>query len=155
MTQIEISIIGSNPKTPAWFKNACLQTLKKTKISKKNKFELNIVFASNKKIQSLNKKYRNKDKPTNVLSFPAYDPKDIYPAGFNIPLGDIVLSLPTIKREAKEQGKTFDDHLRHLVIHGLLHLVGYDHENDKDAKKMETLEISILKQMGIKNPYIL
>ncbi len=96
-------------------------------------------------IQQLNRNFRNKDKPTNVLSFPD---------GENDYLGDIAISLETITKEAKEQDKDFYHHFAHMVIHGLLHLKGHDHENDAEAEKMESLEVKILADIGIKNPYI-
>lgn len=118
-------------------------------------YEVNLNIVDDLEIRTLNNHYRDKDKPTNVLSFPAYDPSDIYPAEIPIPLGDIIISHETITREAAEQDKNPDQHFTHMVVHGLLHLVGYDHENEQDAEKMESLEISILEDFGIKNPYIL
>lgn len=108
------------------------------------KGEVSIVLADNAFIQDLNKRYRHKDKPTNVLSFPQDE------AGL---LGDVILAYETIKDEADEHNKAFEDHLTHLIIHGVLHLTGHDHENDEDAAKMEALEIQILNDLGIKNPY--
>lgn len=96
-------------------------------------------------IQQLNRDFRQKDKPTNVLSFPHDDPEY---------LGDIAISYETIKREAEEQGKDFIHHFTHMLIHGFLHLNGYDHETDAEAEEMESLEIKILADMGIENPYI-
>lgn len=106
--------------------------------------EIAILLADDKKLQELNHDFRGKNKPTNVLSFPSEDENM---------LGDIAISIDTLKREAKEQGKSLKDHFSHLVVHATLHLLGFDHENDKDAKKMEALEISILKGLGIENPY--
>jgi len=107
--------------------------------------EFSILLTNDEHIQNLNRDFRAKDKPTNVLSFPD---------GENGYLGDIAISLNTIEAEAQEQNKDFYHHFIHMVIHGLLHLKGYDHENDKDAQKMESLEIKILADIGIKNPYI-
>lgn len=106
--------------------------------------EVSIVLTDSAAIQKLNRDWRGKDKPTNVLSFPAGEP------GL---LGDIVLAYEVIKQEAEEQKKSFDDHLMHLIIHGILHLVGHDHEDDKEAENMESLEIRILQSFGVKNPY--
>jgi len=103
-----------------------------------------IVLADNAFIQTLNNQYRGKNKPTNVLSFRNAD----------APLGDIILAYDTIEREAEEQQKTFRNHAAHLIIHGMLHLQGHDHENPKDAGKMEALEIKILEKLGISNPYL-
>ena len=100
--------------------------------------------------QKLNKTFRDKDYPTNVLSFPA----DIQlPEGPTI-LGDIAICLPVVKREADEQSKRFDQHFAHMVVHGCLHLMGYDHEDDDDADQMEAKEIGILENLGYPNPYL-
>ncbi len=106
--------------------------------------ELAVVLASDAFIRDLNRTYRGKDKPTNVLSFPGEDGA----------LGDIVLALGTIKKEAKDQGKTLRHHTLHLLVHGTLHLMGYDHESGRDAEKMEAIEIKILKKLGVSNPYL-
>lgn len=107
--------------------------------------EISVALSNNSLIQALNRDYRNKDKPTNVLSFPQDD---------EFSLGDIVLALETIQREANDQDKSFEDHLTHLIIHGTLHLLGHDHEDDDEAEEMEAIEIKILERMGIENPYI-
>lgn len=100
--------------------------------------------------QELNKTFRGKDYPTNVLSFPA----DIQlPEGPKI-LGDIAICLPVVKREADEQSKRFDQHFAHIVVHGCLHLMGYDHEYEHDADQMEAKEIGILENLGYPNPYL-
>ena len=100
--------------------------------------------------QKLNKTFRDKDCPTNVLSFPA----DIQlPEGPTI-LGDIAICLPVVKREADEQSKRFDQHFAHMVVHGCLHLMGYDHEDEDDADQMEAKEIGILENLGYPNPYL-
>jgi probable rRNA maturation factor len=100
--------------------------------------------------QKLNKTFRDKDYPTNVLSFPA----DIQlPEGPTI-LGDIAICLPVVKREADEQSKRFDQHFAHMVVHGCLHLMGYDHEDEEDADQMEAKEIGILENLGYPNPYL-
>ena len=99
--------------------------------------------------QALNHQYRGKDKPTNVLSFPFEAP-----AGITVPLaGDLVICAPVVAREATEQNKTSEAHWAHMVIHGLLHLQGYDHIEDEEAKVMEALEIRLLADLGYGNPY--
>jgi probable rRNA maturation factor len=106
--------------------------------------QLAIVLANDAFVQDLNHKFRGKNKPTNVLSFPNDD----------APLGDVVLAYETIVAEAEQQEKTFRDHSAHLLVHGVLHLMGYDHESEKDAAAMEKKEINILKKLGVKNPYL-
>lgn len=103
--------------------------------------------------RDLNRDWRGKDAPTNVLAFPAADPSRPAPAGAPLLLGDVVLAFETVRREAAEQEKPFADHLRHLVVHGVLHLLGYDHENAADAANMEAREIAILAELGVPNPY--
>jgi probable rRNA maturation factor len=113
--------------------------------------ELSIVFTDNEAMRALNAQWRGKDKPTNVLSFPAFPLSPGDPPGPM--LGDIVIAFETVKSEAELEGKPFDDHLRHLVVHGFLHVLGYDHENDTDAEEMEAAERAILADMGIADPY--
>ena len=99
--------------------------------------------------QALNHEYRGKDKPTNVLSFPFEAPP-----GITVPLaGDLVICAPVVEREATEQRKTLTAHWAHMVVHGMLHLQGYDHVDDGDAEIMEALEIRLLAQLGFGNPY--
>ena len=100
-------------------------------------------------IQQLNKQYRDKDQPTNVLSFPMQSPAEIDICL----LGDIALCASVIEEEAKQQSKAAKSHWAHMVVHGMLHLQGYDHVEDDDAEKMEQLEVDILHQLGFSNPY--
>jgi len=112
--------------------------------------EVSVVLADNKFIQKLNKQYRYKDQPTNVLSFPAmdeYNMEDIEQ------LGDIIIAFETTIKEAKAQNKEFINHFTHLIVHGLLHLLGYDHIKKEQAEEMEELEKKILLAMGIYDPY--
>jgi probable rRNA maturation factor len=101
----------------------------------------------------LNRIWRGKNAPTNVLAFPAADPAMPPPPGAPLLLGDVVLAFETVCREAAEQQKPLSDHLRHLVVHGVLHLLGYDHIEAGDAAAMETREIAILAELGVPNPY--
>ena len=116
--------------------------------------ELAVMLTDDAGIRTLNSNWRGVDKPTNVLSFPA-----LPPAGPRGPddaprmLGDIAIAYETTRKEADDEQKPFDHHLSHLAIHGFLHLIGYDHENDDDAETMETLEQEVLAQLGIPNPY--
>ena len=108
-------------------------------------------------IQQLNKDYRNKNKPTNVLSFPSESPDDSFWDDFllNEPyLGDIVICAQVVCDEALQQEKAIIAHWAHLTLHGVLHLLGYDHENDEEAHVMETKEIALLAELGYPNPYV-
>jgi probable rRNA maturation factor len=108
---------------------------------------VSVALSSDAEVAALNAQYRGKAKPTNILSFPA---------GFGAPdgfLGDIILAEETVCREAQEQGTPLVHHVQHLVVHGVLHLLGFDHENKSDAERMEALEIGILKALGVANPY--
>jgi probable rRNA maturation factor len=115
--------------------------------------ELGITLIDNEEQRQLNQRYRGKRAPTNVLAFPAWDPGSRVPCGAPLLLGDIVLALETVEREAADQGKTFVDHFRHLVVHGVLHLLGWDHQSEAAAAKMEALETSILAKLGVPDPY--
>jgi len=112
---------------------------------------VSLLFTDDEEIRDLNARFRNKDKPTNVLSFPG-------PEGSQIPgipphLGDIALAYETIIREAESEGKSFEHHLIHLIVHGFLHLAGYDHEDAEEADEMEGLERLILQGLAISDPY--
>ncbi|MEI6730293.1 MAG: rRNA maturation RNase YbeY [Pseudomonadota bacterium] len=127
------SISGYNAKIREWVEAAL----------PKGKGELSVVLADDEFVQTLNKNYRSKDKPTNVLSFPGSDGE----------IGDIILAFETVKKEAKEQNKAFARHAAHLIIHACLHLSGFDHENQADAEIMEAKEIAIMKKLNFPNPY--
>lgn len=116
--------------------------------------ELAIMLTDDSGIRTLNGNWRGIDKPTNVLSFTALQPAAPQKPG-DAPrmLGDIAIAYETMRREADAEGKPFDHHLSHLAVHGFLHLIGYDHENDADAEAMERLETEILAQLGIPDPY--
>ena len=116
--------------------------------------ELAVMLTDDDGIRTLNSNWRGIDKPTNVLSFPALPPSG--PSGpDDAPrmLGDIAIAYQTTRQEADEERKPFDHHLSHLAVHGFLHLIGYDHEQNDDAEDMETLEREILAQLGIPDPY--
>ena len=106
--------------------------------------ELSLVLTDDAAIRVLNRDWRGKDRPTNVLSFAS---------GEAMLPGDVVLAYETVTREALEQGTSVADHLRHLIVHGVLHLLGHDHEGDSDAERMEALETRILAGLGVADPY--
>lgn len=112
--------------------------------------EVSILFTDDAEIRALNREYRGKDAPTNVLSFPA--PARI-PGCYGPALGDIALARETVAAEASAGDLTFADHLTHLIVHGFLHLLGYDHETESEAVVMEGLETAILANLGIADPY--
>jgi probable rRNA maturation factor len=137
---------------PAWAKalpgvDRLARKAARAALGNKTMRSLTVALSDDKRVQALNKRDRRKDKPTNVLS---------YPSGEKAFLGDIVLARQTVWREAREQKKAPADHVAHLVVHGTLHLLGYDHEtNDADAERMEALERRVLKKLGIADPYTL
>jgi probable rRNA maturation factor len=110
----------------------------------KLKGDLTILLAGDRKLKALNHHFRGLNKPTNVLSFPSAN-------GY---AGDIAIAHGVTAREAKQAGKTFSDHAVHLVVHGVLHLAGYDHERPSDARVMEPLEVKILGRLGVADPYL-
>ncbi len=113
--------------------------------------ELSLVFTGDAAIREINAEWRGQDKPTNVLSFPAYP---LQPGGMPGPmLGDIIIARETVEREAIDLSKPFDEHLTHLLVHGFLHLFGYDHIESAEAETMEGLETRILASLGLSDPY--
>ncbi|MEE8188996.1 MAG: rRNA maturation RNase YbeY [Kiloniellales bacterium] len=128
---------GGSPKEPA-------ETPRETEVS--------LVLASDAGLRRLNRDYRGKDRPTNVLSFPIDGEETPEDGGLRL-LGDVVLAFETVQAETREQGKPLGDHLSHLVVHGVLHLLGYDHTGEADAAAMERLETGVLAGLGIADPY--
>lgn len=128
---------------------AVLEALKQSKAKIAGIAELSIVLTDDAEQKALNRDWRGIDKPTNVLSFPQIEP---FSPVVGI-LGDITLARETLEREAAELGKSFEDHFTHLVVHGFLHILGYDHIEEADALVMEGLETQILSSMGIADPY--
>jgi probable rRNA maturation factor len=148
-TQATIDIIVASE---AWTKNlrgakaVCRRAALAALGKHKKPVELSILLTTDSASRKLNALYRGKDKPTNVLSFPAGD---------SLMLGDIAVAYGVTAREAKTEHKTLTAHLSHLVVHGVLHLLGYDHEDEKDAVTMERRERKILADLGIADPYAL
>jgi probable rRNA maturation factor len=128
---------------------AIFEALKQSKAKVAGIAELSVVLMDDAEQQVLNKQWRQIDKPTNVLSFPQIEP---FSPVLGI-LGDITLARETLEREAVEQGVSFTDHFTHLVVHGFLHILGYDHIDERDALVMEGLETQILATLGIADPY--
>ena len=112
--------------------------------------EIVVRIVDEQESDELNEQYRHKSGPTNILSFPVEVPEGIE---LNL-LGDLVVCAPVLEKEALEQHKTLNDHWAHIIVHGVLHLLGYDHLDDEEAELMENKEIAILKQLTIKNPYL-
>lgn len=137
-----ISDVPSNESISRWAQ-AALNDVEQ----KKSKVTVRVVDES--EIVELNRTYRGKDKATNVLSFPFTDP----PETATSILGDVVICAAVLKREAQEQNKTEDAHWAHMIVHGVLHLCGYDHEQQAEAKQMEKLEINALAGLGYSTPY--
>jgi probable rRNA maturation factor len=115
-------------------------------LANRSEVEITVLLTDDAAVRELNARFRDKDQPTNVLSFPA--PEFAKPQ-----LGDVALAFETCAREAKEQDKTLSDHLSHLTVHGVLHLLGYDHEADDEAEVMEQMERAILERLGVSDPY--
>ncbi|WP_202108188.1 rRNA maturation RNase YbeY [Succinivibrio dextrinosolvens] len=115
-----------------------------------NDSEITIRMVDSKEIHELNATYRHVDRPTNILSFPFELPEGIE----DLPLlGDLVVCKEVLERECKEQNKTLEEHFAHLIVHGCLHLLGYDHIEEEDAKEMEPLEVKAMAELGYENPY--
>jgi probable rRNA maturation factor len=147
MLELDLQI-ASSAAVPdaALFRRCCELALRQRSADS----ELTIRLVDEPEARELNRTYRHKDYATNVLSFPAEVPDEL----LDIPLlGDLVICVAVVEREAAEQGKTLDAHWAHLVIHGCLHLLGYDHEEDAEAEEMEALERNLLAELGHPDPY--
>lgn len=115
--------------------------------------EITVRLVDTAESQELNRDYRDKDKPTNVLSFPSEIPEFVLEELESLPLGDLVICAPVVAQEAMEQGKPERAHWAHLTVHGVLHLLGFDHGEDAEAEAMEAMEVRALAALGIANPY--
>ena len=158
--ELEIEVEAPWPSPPEW---EAVTTLAASALAQvipelaHRRLSASILFADDAEVHALNAEWRGKDKPTNVLSFPMLERDKLLALTADGPpelLGDIVLSLETCTREADEKGLSLEHHAAHLIVHGLLHLAGYDHETSpEDAHAMETLEIKALALLGIADPY--
>lgn len=150
---LDIAIIRNDDHWPDELdgvaERAVLEALKLSGAKLKGAAELSILLTNDAEQHELNREWRGKDSSTNVLSFPQIEP---FGPVVGI-LGDITLARETLEREAAEQGVTFTDHFTHLVVHGFLHILGYDHLTDEEALQMESLETKILGSLGIDDPY--
>ena len=135
---------------------AAIKNLPSKLVSKIRNTEITVLLTTNHSIQQLNHDFRGMDKPTNVLSFPQFEKSEILSrtvSSIKDSLGDIAIAYQYVKKEARLQNKSLENHLTHLVIHGFLHLLGFDHISNHDAKIMESLEIRIMHSMRLANPY--
>jgi probable rRNA maturation factor len=144
----------SEPDAEATVQRAIVAASQATGADVVDNAEVAVMLTDDATIRTFNKDFRGIDKPTNVLSFPApemdvADDQEPAPRA----LGDIAIAYETLRREADEEAKPFLHHLSHLAVHGFLHLIGYDHETDEEAEEMEALEVAILAQLGIPDPY--
>ena len=149
--RVEISgepseILCTQEEAMEWFE--CLREEYDDSLDKLENCKLNLAFLSKSEIQEINKTFAGKDKPTNVLSFPSSN--DIREENF---LGDIAICSELIREEATSQGKKINHHLIHIFVHGVLHLLGFDHDQSSNAEKMESLEVRILSKIGVADPY--
>ncbi len=147
--------IEGNPLAAA--ESAARRTIRRAAADVGEMAEISIVFGDDALVQGLNRDFRDQDRPTNVLSFALTDGEDQTPqlnTGESVMLGDVVLAYDTVTREAREQSKSPRDHTLHLVVHGVLHLMGYDHETEADARVMERMEQRVLADLGIADPYL-
>lgn len=148
MNQIEVQVVFSSPGQPD---KAQIQRWVDAALQDYNRdTEVVVRIVDVHESAQLNKQYRHKPGPTNILSFPADIPESI---GLNL-LGDLVVCAPVVEREALEQQKHLTHHWAHIIIHGVLHLLGYDHIEDDEAEEMENREINILQTLNISNPYL-
>lgn len=157
MVEIDADVERADPRWPADLPDRLeplIATTIGTATAPDGPLELSVVLADDRTVQSLNRDYRDKDRPTNVLSFALTESDE--PAGLPgqpIALGDVLLAYETVASEARQQEKSLQDHVFHLVAHGVLHLLGYDHQVEEDAREMERLEKAILAEFAIADPY--
>ncbi|MBF0354719.1 MAG: rRNA maturation RNase YbeY [Alphaproteobacteria bacterium] len=150
--RIEVPAWKKALKAPAKTLGAAAKAaLKAGAFDLKEPVEIALLLSCDQEVRTLNKLWRGPDKPTNVLSFPALP--EASPPGGPVFLGDVVLALETLEREAKQQDKSFEAHAAHLVVHGVLHLLGFDHHKATLARQMERLEQDVMAGLGYPDPY--
>lgn len=139
---------------------AAIEYLQKNNLGKEIAFGkpivVNLSLSNNETVQKLNAEFRGMDKPTNVLSFANIDSEcffDDIKKSDQVEMGDIIIAFETLQNEAQQKHISLEDHFAHLLVHGILHLFGYDHQEDEEAEEMEQFEIKILQQLNINNPY--
>lgn len=145
------------PDVAAWLERVAAAALAHLSLPAAARFEIAVTLTDDQTVRELNARHRGRDAPTDVLSFPQFEPEELArfaAAGPPVPLGDIVLAYDTVCREAQEAGRPLAAHLAHLFVHGLLHLVGYDHVKEVEARQMERLESEILADLGLPDPYM-
>jgi len=147
----ESPLWDAHPGTEEVAKRAVDAALTEAGRTCKEDAELAVILADDARLKDLNRDWRGKDRPTNVLSFPGAEGDEIATAPL---LGDLVLAFETVAEEAKRDGKSFEDHFAHLVVHGTLHLFGFDHMSDAEAETMENTERAALARLGIADPYL-
>jgi len=158
LADVQFESQGSGVPTKSEMESWIRRVLDTAGVVRKGGSEISIRVVDEAESRSLNRQYRHKDRPTNVLAF-AIDLPDVdawpdaWPDDVAMPLGDLVICAPVVAREATEQGKALTAHWSHMLVHGMLHLLGYEHETDAQAQSMETLETEILQAGGVKNPY--
>lgn len=147
---VESTLWEGLPEAEALAERAALAAVAASDVAIMDGAEMSLMLTDDAAIKELNRTWRDKDKPTNVLSWPAADPDDL---AHSPHCGDIAVAYETLAREAAEEGKSVGDHFSHLVVHGVLHLLGYDHETDDEADEMEQLETDVLSGLGVADPY--
>ncbi|MCC0030829.1 MAG: rRNA maturation RNase YbeY [Brucellaceae bacterium] len=153
MTEIDIAVTGGDWPPAQELERMAARAMEavSAKLGIAGDRELSLLFCDDAEIRALNARWRNRDGATNVLSFPA---TDLVPGEEPGPLlGDIAVAFETVAREAALEGKSFDHHLTHLLVHGILHLLGYDHLEENEASVMEDLERAVLDELDISDPY--
>jgi probable rRNA maturation factor len=145
---VESPLWDKAPDVASWAAAAIGEAILKSRVKLQPEVEISLLLADDAAIRKLNAQWRGKDQPTNVLSFPAPGAVEARPA-----LGDIAIAYETCAREAEAEHKSFRAHVTHLIVHGFLHLIGFDHEEEAQAAEMEALEREILAALGIRDPY--